>query len=288
MDEKKLIEALKRYLPARVVEKIMLNPEKATVEGERKFVTILFGDLSGFTSLSEKLEDPEKVVEVVNRYFTRMLEIVEKYGGDVDKFLGDAIMVVFGAPVAHGNDPERACRAALEMVKAIKEFGFVETPKGPVEINMSIGVNTGEVVALNVGSEKRMEYTVMGDNVNLASRLEGVARAGEVIISDSTYRYVKDIFEVEKLEPVKVKGKEKPIQIYKLTGLKEERKKEKIFAGRERELEELKRIFEKERIVWITGREGIGKTTLVDRFLEPLRGYRIFHISGSPYASFES
>ena len=288
MDEKKLIEALKRYLPARVVEKIMLNPEKATVEGERKFVTILFGDLSGFTSLSEKLEDPEKVVEVVNRYFTRMLEIVEKYGGDVDKFLGDAIMVVFGAPVAHGNDPERACRAALEMVKAIKEFGFVETPKGPVEINMSIGVNTGEVVALNVGSEKRMEYTVMGDNVNLASRLEGVARAGEVIISDSTYRYVKDIFEVEKLEPVKVKGKEKPIQIYKLTGLKEERKKEKIFAGRETELEELKNIFEKERIVWVTGREGIGKTSLVDRFLEPLRGYRIFHISGSPYASFES
>lgn len=300
MENEKIIEAFKRYLPKRVFEKIITDPEKVRVEGERRFVTILFGDLSGFTSLTEKLQDPEKIVEIVNKYFIRMLEIVEKYEGDVDKFLGDAIMVVFGAPVAHKDDPERAIRAGLEMIKAIKELGIIKTPKGDVEINMSIGINTGEVVALNMGSDKRMEYTVMGDNVNLSARLEVVAGSGEIIISDRTYKFVKDIFKFEKLQPVKVKGKEKPIQIYKVIGIKEEKKQKKIeiFIDREDELETLKSYrdyaFQKEGLkinVW--GEFGIGKTSIINEFIKE-KGFRTIHISGDrfrkniPFSSFIS
>ncbi len=298
MENENLIEAFKRYLPRRVFEKIMANPERVRVEGERRFVTILFGDLSGFTSLTEKLQDPEKIVEIVNKYFTRMLEIVEKYEGDVDKFLGDAIMVVFGAPVAHKDDPERAIRAGLEMINAIKELGVIKTPKGDVEINMSIGINTGEVVALNMGSDNRMEYTVMGDNVNLSARLEVVAGSGEIIISDRTYKFVKDIFKFEKLEPVKVKGKEKPVQIYKVLGIKEEKKLKRfeIFINRNEEIEKLKSnrdyAFTKEGLkinVW--GEFGVGKTSLINEFLKE-KGFRVIHISGDrfrkniPFASF--
>ena len=141
------INAFKRYLPERVFQKIMQDPKRVRLEGEKRFVTVLFGDLSGFTSLTEKLEDPEKIVEIVNRYFMRMLEIVEKYGGDVDKFLGDAIMVIFGAPVAHKDDPERAVRAALEMIEAIKELGVVHTPMGiGTKTQNKIRVNNGVVV----------------------------------------------------------------------------------------------------------------------------------------------
>lgn len=298
MENEKLVEAFKRYLPKRVFEKIMANPERVRVEGERRFVTILFGDLSGFTSLTEKLQDPEKIVEIVNKYFIRMLEIVEKYEGDVDKFLGDAIMVVFGAPVSHKDDPERAIRAGLEMINAINELGVIKTPKGDVEINMSIGINTGEVVALNMGSDNRMEYTVMGDNVNLSARLEVVAGSGEIIISDRTYKFVKDVFRFEKLEPVKVKGKEKPIQIYKVIGIKEEKKQKKIsiFIDREEEIEILKSnrdyAFSKEGLkINVYGEFGIGKSSLINEFLKE-KGFRVIHISGDrfrkniPFSSF--
>ncbi len=283
------INAFKRYLPERVFQKIMQDPKRVRLEGEKRFVTVLFGDLSGFTSLTEKLEDPEKIVEIVNRYFMRMLEIVEKYGGDVDKFLGDAIMVIFGAPVAHKDDPERAVRAALEMIEAIKELGVVHTPKGDVQVNMSIGINTGEVVALNMGSDRRMEYTVMGDNVNLSARLEAVANAGEVIISDRTYRYVKDVFEFDKLQPVKVKGKEKPIQIYRVRGIKKKRTiVSKVFVNRNADLKKLKAVLEDAvrgngRRINIYGSYGVGKTTLVNKLVEQKTGYRFIHIKGDLY-----
>ena len=152
----------------------------------------------------------------MNKYFKKMLYVVEKYGGDVDKFVGDAIMVVFGAPVAHKDDPERAVRAALEMQEAIETIDPILAKGEYIKVRMSIGVNTGEIVALNMGTDERMEYTVMGDNVNLSARLESVANATEVIISDRTHKYIKDIFEFETLEPVSVKGKKEPIQIYKV------------------------------------------------------------------------
>ncbi len=272
---KALVSAFKRYLPERVVEKIMTDPRSVRVEGERRVVTILFGDISGFTSLSEKL-DPEEVVQIINQYFCRMLDIIEKYGGDVDKFLGDAVLVVFGAPVAHSDDPERAVRAALEMQEVMSQFPSVMAKGEEIPIRMSIGINTGEVVALNMGSDRRMEYTVMGDNVNLASRLEGVAQAGEIIISHNTYKYVKDVFDLEKLPPVKVKGKAKPIQIYKVKGVKREAKivrREIPLVGRKREIETISQFLDKvalgeKGVVGILGRSGVGKTRLLNEAID--------------------
>ncbi|HBE74029.1 MAG TPA: hypothetical protein DDW31_08110, partial [candidate division Zixibacteria bacterium] len=198
----KIVSAIQKYLPKRVTDKILANPEGVKVEGERRQVTVLFGDMSGFTSMSETM-DPEQVVEVINKYFDTMVDIAERYGGHIDKFMGDALMVLFGAPVAHEDDPLRACLAAIEMLEAMDRFS-VELK---MDLAMSIGLNTGEVVALNVGSKGRMEYSVIGDGVNLAARLEKVATARQCVIGENTYRQVKGKIKLKKLKPVMVKGK---------------------------------------------------------------------------------
>lgn len=287
----KLIETLKRYFPERVFSKIERDPTKLKVEGERRWVTILFGDLSGFTALTEELKGPEEIVTVINRYFSRMLEIVDKYGGDLDKLVGDAIMVLFGAPVAHRDDPFRAVSAALDMIKAVSELGSVDTPDGRVDINMSIGINTGEVVALNMGSDNRMEYTVMGDVVNTTSRLEGIANPGEVIISESTYNEVKDEIECEKLEEVTLKGKKEPIQIYRALHYKVkevEREEEFPFVDREEEkkflleyIEEVKKG--KSGKVSVYGSYGIGKSRLCKEIIKGIEGVRTIHVKGREF-----
>ncbi len=286
------IKAFEKYLPKRIVEKIHTNPYNVRVEGERRFVTILFGDVSGFTALSERL-DPEEVIKVINKYFNKMLYIVEKYGGDVDKFVGDAIMVVFGAPVAHKNDPERAVRAALEMQQAIETIEPVFAKGEYIKVRMSIGINTGEIVALNMGTDERMEYTVMGDNVNLSARLEAVANATEVIISDRTYKYVKNIFDFEVLEPVMVKGKKDPIPIFKALSVKKKIDSDKEFPiiSYENDLKKIDELVlgameKKSFSIAITGNEGTGKTKIlsyiydkIDKknlYLIPFRGESFF------------
>jgi len=209
----KIVASIQRYLPKRVIDKILLNPDGVKVEGERRPVTVLFGDLSGFTAMSETM-DPEQVVEVVNDYFDRMVEIASRYGGHIDKFMGDALMVLFGAPVVHEDDPLRACLAAIEMLEAMDRF----SQERKMTLAMSIGLNSGEVVALNVGSRERMEYTVIGDNVNLAARLEKVANARECVIGENTYKRVKGKIRLKKLKPVMVKGKSKPQNVYLILG----------------------------------------------------------------------
>src|SRR6516162_9450495 len=146
-------------------------------EEERKIVTILFADVSGFTSLSEKL-DPEEVRNLINSCFERLVPIVRKYEGTVVQFLGDEIMSVFGAPVAHENDPERALRVALEMMAAIA----VCNQDQAIELNIHVGVNSGPVVAGQVGAQERSDYLVMGDAVNVAARLAGAANSGEIYV----------------------------------------------------------------------------------------------------------
>ncbi|TET97896.1 MAG: adenylate/guanylate cyclase domain-containing protein, partial [Candidatus Stahlbacteria bacterium] len=287
----KLIEALKRYFPERVFSKIERDPTKLKVEGERRWVTILFGDLSGFTALTEKLKGPEEIVTVINRYFSRMLEIVGKYGGDLDKLVGDAIMVLFGAPVAHRDDPLRAVSAALDMIKAVSELGSVDTPDGKVDINMSIGINTGEVVALNMGSDDRMEYTVMGDVVNTTSRLEGIANPGEVIISEPTYNEVKDEIECEKLEEVTLKGKKEPIQIYRALHYKVkevEREEEFPFVDREEEKKFLLEYIEKVKKgksgkISVYGSYGLGKSRVCKEIIKGIEGVRTIHVKGREF-----
>ncbi len=291
---KSSLESFKKYLPKRIVEKILSNPYDVRVDSERRVVTVLFGDISGFTALSERL-DPEDVIKVINKYFKKMVRIVDKYGGDVDKFIGDAVLVVFGAPVAHSDDPERAVRAALEMQKEMETIEPVYAKGEYVKVTMHIGINTGEVVALNMGVDDRMEYTIMGDNVNLTSRLEGVAKSGEIIISENTYKHVKDVFEFEKLEPVMVKGKKDPVQIYKVLSLKKDIVKEEDlnFIGNEEIVKLPEKLLERFIIqnknfsLYVKGDEGCGKTKylniLYDRF--DRKNVKIFKLNGQTFFS---
>ncbi len=265
---KSLISAYQKYFPARVIEKIKIDPTAKSIEGERRIITVLFADLSGFTALSETM-DAEDISKIINEFFTRMVKIVHKYGGSVDKFLGDALMVLFGAPVAHYDDPERAVRAALEMQQEMVNFNAEKNFTSP--LSMSIGINSGPAVALNVGSEQRMEYTVIGDTVNLAARLESISGPGEIIISQFTYEKIADIVEAEKRPSVKVKGKKKPVVNYLVKGINEQYRLPKIarikFIGRNTELEIIKDSSAQTKnnrlmILGLTGEPGSGKTRL--------------------------
>ena len=181
-------------------------------EGERKVVTTLFADISGFTALSETL-DPEEVTDIVNACFQTLTDAVVKYGGVVDKYIGDAIMALFGAPDAHEDDPERAINSALEMQSALKAT-IARLPPVASNLTLHIGINTGQVVAGAVGAVGQRDYTVMGDAVNLASRLKDAAPTGHVYVGPETYRLTSRLFEFAPLAPMRIKGKRDPVQIY--------------------------------------------------------------------------
>ena len=250
----------------------------SALEGERKLVTIMFADISGFTALAETM-DPEAVRDLINACFDHLVPVIEKYEGTVDKFVGDAIVALFGAPVAHENDPERALRAALEMRDALAAFnlevpGTWEVP-GTLDLRLHFGINTGLVIAGGIGSEGRQEYSVMGDAANVASRLEEVSEQGEILVGPDTYRLAAPLFEFETLEPVQVKGKAEPVPIYRLLTSRAVSGKvrgviglESPLVGREAELTALREAVERLRagvggIVTIVGEAGIGKSRLV-------------------------
>lgn len=183
--------------------------------GEERKVTMLFSDLRGFTALSEKMT-PHQVITMLNEYMTRMSACIEEEGGVVDKYVGDEIMALFGAPMAHADDAERAVRSAVKKREALKAFNAERAMRGEFEIRMGVGINTGRVVAGNTGSENRRNYTVIGAACNLASRLCANAAAGQILLSESTYQEIKDIFPTRKLEPIRVKNVAEPVQIYEV------------------------------------------------------------------------
>ena len=185
------------------------------IDSQRKTVTVVFADISGFTAMSEKL-DPEEVTTIMNKCLGIMGNCVVKYEGYIDKFIGDCIMAIFGAPTTHENDPELAILAAMDMNKKIKEFNKDLPLKLEKPLTLHIGINTGLVVAGNMGSDDRMDYTVMGDTVNLASRLESKAVNGQIFISAYTYNQIKNLFEVIKHDSVEVKGKKDPVAVYEI------------------------------------------------------------------------
>ena len=193
----------------------------SNVNSERKNVTVLFADLTGFTAMSEKL-DPEDVTTIMNTCLDIMGNTIEEYEGYIDKFIGDAVMAIFGAPITHENDPELAIRAALEMSRRITEFNKTLPIKLEKPLSLHIGINTGLVIAGNMGSDKKMDYTVMGDTVNLSSRLEAKATAGKIYISAYTYNLTKNLFEFIEHEPVEVKGKKDPVAVYEVVRLLED------------------------------------------------------------------
>ncbi|MBA3532702.1 MAG: AAA family ATPase [Ardenticatenales bacterium] len=176
---------------------------------QRKHATILFADLAGFTPMSERL-DPEEVRAITSRHFHEVTPAIRRHGGRIEKYIGDAVMAVFGIPTAHEHDPEHAIRAALEMQQALAALNDEMEPEWGLRLAMRIGIHTGLVVVGYLGED----FTVVGDTVNLASRLEGAAPVGGVLISHDTYRHVRGLFDVEPLEPIRVKGKAEPVQVY--------------------------------------------------------------------------
>jgi adenylate cyclase len=210
------------YVSKRIVDELIRDPSKAKLGGDRKEITVLFSDIRGFTTFSEK-HQPEEVVSLLNEYLGAMTEIVFEYEGTLDKFVGDAVMALWGAPIGQPDHAERAVRCAVSMIAKLKQLQAKWTAEGKYAIDIGIGINTGDMVVGNMGAEgKKMDYTVIGDNVNLGARLEGLTRKynNHIIISEYTYEKVKDIVEARELDSVTVKGKENPVVVYDLVGLK--------------------------------------------------------------------
>lgn len=207
-------QTFQKFVHKDVVNQLLENPDMIKVGGEKKKVTIIFTDIRGFTTLSEILS-PHELIGLLNSYFAKLLPIIDKNGGVLDKFIGDAMMIVFGTPLAKEDDALRAIKTGLEMRDKVIELNIQRERDGRDHITMGVGINTGTVIAGNVGSEDRMEYTVLGDAVNVAARLEGQSRTGDVIISDATYDEVKDkVVAVKSDQKVTLKGKVDAVNIY--------------------------------------------------------------------------
>ncbi len=215
IEKSELKKVFSRYVSEDVMETMVNESEKDFLKINRREMTVLFSDLRGFTSLSEKLE-PEQIVEILNEHFTEMTEIILKHRGTLDKFVGDEIMALFGAPIYYEGHALKAVKCGIEMQKKAKSMEAKLRKQFGVDITIGIGINTGEMVVGNIGSAKRTDYTVIGNNVNIAARLCDAAKAGEVNITENTYNEVKKLVEADKLEPLKAKGKSKPLEIYNI------------------------------------------------------------------------
>ncbi|MDC0834491.1 adenylate/guanylate cyclase domain-containing protein, partial [Geitlerinema sp. CS-897] len=216
--EKRMKTAMYRYMTPNVAEQVMALGEDALMVGERKDVTILFSDIRGYTTLTENLGASE-VVTLLNQYFETMVEAVFNFEGTLDKFIGDALMAVFGAPLPlTENHGWMAIRSALDMRRRLEEFNQHRIIENQPKINIGIGVSSGEVVSGNIGSQKRMDYTVIGDGVNLSARLESLTKeyGCDIIISEHTYNLCADRLWVRELDKIRVKGKNQAVKIYEL------------------------------------------------------------------------
>ncbi len=245
------------------------SERSAHMVGERKLVTVMFADISGFTALSEQM-DPEAVRDLLNDCFDHLTPVVERYSGTVDKYVGDEIMALFGAPVTHENDAELALRASLEMMNTLAAFNG----KRKLDLGLHFGINTGRVIAGGIGAGRRQEYSVVGDTVNVAARLEDMSERGQILVGPDTFRLARHLFDFEGLGSVQVKGRAQYLSVYRLLG---ERRKsvgaEKpgraiSIVGRETErsllADSLNRVLQGNGgIVSVIGEPGLGKTRLL-------------------------
>ena len=214
-DINKVKNTFKRYVSKQVVDNLLDDDTNLKLGGENRDVTILFTDIRGFTSMAEKMK-PEKVVLTLNEYFSEMIDIVFKYNGTLDKIIGDELMVVFGAPISSDDDTERALKTAIEMQKKIADLNKVRGKRKEPPILVGAGINKGQVVSGNIGSRDMMDYTVVGDTVNLGSRLCSAASAGEIIVSGMVKKYTEQLFSFKELKPIRVKGKKDKIDVYQV------------------------------------------------------------------------
>lgn len=208
------------YVNQALLEELMEHPELAGLGGQRKDVTIFFSDIAGFTTISETMS-PEVLVPFLNEYLTAMTDIVLKHGGTVDKFEGDAVMAFFGAPFPMADHATTACRVSVEMQEQLMGLREKWAGEGHPPIHVRIGLDTGEVLVGNMGSNDKMDYTVIGDHVNLASRLEGVNKeyGTHILISDDTYKAAKEYVIARELDLIRVKGRAEPVRIYQLLAM---------------------------------------------------------------------
>ncbi|NER79310.1 MAG: GAF domain-containing protein [Leptolyngbya sp. SIO1D8] len=220
--EKRMKTTLYRYMTPGVAERVMALGDDVLMRGERREVTVLFSDIRGYTTLTENLE-AGKVVEMLNAYFETMVEAVFNYEGTLDKFIGDAIMAVYGAPLPLQNHAWAAVQSALDMRQRLVKFNSDRITHNQPEIRIGIGISSGEVVSGNIGSQRKMEYTVIGDGVNLSSRLEGVTKqyGCDIVLSEHTYELCQDKIWVRELDKTRVKGKTQPVSIYELIDFKQ-------------------------------------------------------------------
>jgi len=217
----RMLETLSRYLPVRVVAKILGSTSSLSLGGVKVAATVFFSDVADFTTISEKLA-PEEVVLLMNEYLSAMTDVIEKTGGTVDKFLGDAIMAFWGAPEPQGDHAKRACESAILQLEALASLHDEWQKHGKPRLRFRIGLNGGDVVVGNMGSNRRFNYTVMGDVVNLASRLEGANKnyGTTTLVGDVVVKEAADSFEFRRLDRLKVKGKSEAVEVYELLARK--------------------------------------------------------------------
>jgi len=265
----------KSYTPKHLADKILTT--RSTLEGERKLVTVLFADVAGFTAMSEKLE-PEEVHQIMEGCLKILMDEIHKYEGTINQFTGDGVMALFGAPLAHEDHAQRACYAALSIQKDLAEYSEKIQKDYGQEFRMRIGLNSGPVVVGSIGDDLHMDYTAIGDTINLGSRMETQAQPGTVLLSKNTQRLVKDYFELKPLGPLKVKGKEEPQEVFELTKADVRTRFEAglmrgitQLVGRKPELETLQTCWDQAKagngqILDVIGEAGVGKSRLVYEF----------------------
>ena len=290
------LRRLRRYVPRVVAESLLHDQER--LHGERREITVLFADAVNFTHLSASL-DAESVFELINDLLGRLVACVHRYDGVVDKFTGDGLMAVFGAPIAHENDAEMAIRAALDMQKATAEFATIAQAKLGVPLQVRIGIHSGPAIAGILGTQEQAAYTVIGETVNLAARLESMAQPGHIWTSEYVYQQVQALFDFQPLGTVPIKGIDAPLAVYEA---RRDRAKplavrglagtQSLFLGHGVQLTQLQTLLQAfqhdqhGRLVVIRGEAGIGKTRLVSEWLGgmPDGHFTILHGRGLPYA----
>ncbi|MCB9154253.1 MAG: AAA family ATPase [Caldilineae bacterium] len=304
----KELEALRPYLPAELQSRLESSRTHGGVEGERRIVTILFCDIKGSTAAASKL-DPEEWTEIINGAFEYMNQPVYTYGGTVARLTGDGILAFFGAPVAHEDDPQRAVLAGLAIVDGVRSYGETIRARWGIEFSVRVGINTGLVVVGAIGSTQRMEYTAMGDAINIAARMEQTAEINTVRISGETYEQVAQQFEVQELGKIAVHGKDTPVEAYRVLRprMASLRRRHMSLAqtpliGRDWELRALEQAVERVLqgqggIVCVVGEAGMGKSRLLNetaQFWQRSTDSDHWYITGSlsyeagvPYAQFQ-
>jgi adenylate cyclase len=206
-----------RYFAPNVAADIAQQDGAIRLGGERRAVTVLFSDIRGFTAIAESM-GPDAVAQLLSDYFSEMVEVIFEHGGTLDKFIGDAVMALWGAPISHDDDPDRALQAAIAMQQTIEDLNREWVAAGRPEIGVGIGIAHGEVFAGNIGSHRRLEYTVLGDAVNVAARLCAEAGPGEILVSEALLGVVREPVDYEYLPELGLKGKSQVVQVYRVRG----------------------------------------------------------------------